>query len=135
MTFLRTIGLLVIGVAVGALLAWLATAWRAVDFERRIETAEQRMDHAAIPPMLITKAQEYETAAAFHRKLAAKYAQAAQQAVSAPGGQQSSAPPYDEMAAHCLAIAENLEKAASQTRGLARGHERLAKTLPAGTRQ
>ena len=132
MRLVRTIGLLVVGLAVGALLVWFATPSPTADLERRIETAAQRLDHAAIPPMLLTKALEYEATAAFHRKLAAKYAAAAQRAVSAPAGQQSPTPAYPEMAAHCLAIAENLEKAASQTRALAQGHERLAKP-PVGT--
>ncbi len=132
MRLVRTIGLLVVGLAVGALLVWFETPSPTADLERRIETATQRFDHAAIAPMLLTKAQEYEATAAFHRKLAAKYAQAAQRAVSAPAGQEGPAPDYPEMAAHCLAIAENLEKAASQTRALAQGHERLSKP-PVGT--
>jgi uncharacterized membrane-anchored protein YhcB (DUF1043 family) len=128
MRLTRTIGLLVVGLTVGALLAWFATRSRPADLERRIEAAEQRWDHAAIQPMLEAKAQEYETAAAFHRRLAARYGQAAQLAVSAPGEQESSASPYSEMAAHCTGIAENLEKAASQTRALAQGHQRLAES-------
>jgi hypothetical protein len=133
MRLIRTISLLVVGLAIGALLAWFVASVRTVGLERRLETAEQRLDHAAIQPMLVTKAQEYEAAAAFHRKLAARYAQAAQRAVSTPGSPQNSPSPYPEMAAHCLAIAENLEKAAGQMRALAHGHERLAESRSGGT--
>lgn len=122
MSLLRTIALLAVGVAAGAILTWFAAPSPVADLERRIETAQQRLDHAAIQPMLLTKAQEYEAAAAFHRRLAAKYTELLRQ--------HGSTSVYGGMSGHCVQIAENLEKAASQTRALAQGHERLSEAHP-----
>ncbi|MBI2963415.1 MAG: hypothetical protein HYY35_06650 [Deltaproteobacteria bacterium] len=120
---MQIVGLLLVGVVLGASLVWLATPSRTADLERRIERADRPTDHLAIAPILLTKAKEHEIAAAFHRGLATRYAQ---RSVPAEAGQQAAGPEYAEMAAHCLRIAEGLEKAASESRALAHGHERLA---------
>ena len=124
MSLMRILLLLVVGIALGAMGVWFAAPSPTADLERRIATAEKPADHEAIAPILLTKAQEYERAAAFHRELAAKYAKLP--AAPSEAGKESPASRYADMATHCLSIAEGLKKAAGATRALATGHEWLA---------
>jgi hypothetical protein len=127
---LGTISLLVTGFVLGAALTWLAARWPTADLEHRIETAEGSQEHAVVAPLLLIKAREYDVAAAFHRRLAEKYARAGQPA----SAQEGAARPYRDMAAHCLNIAAALDGAASETRALAQRHQQLDEAPPTGGR-
>ena len=115
---------------------------RAVAFPRPRATSQARSrprtprDHADIARAFLKKANDNEAAALYHRRVAALY----QHYVEAPPDYQvyQERRRYDasylEMAKHCEALADDLQRAAGEFRELARQHERLAGLPPVDTK-
>jgi hypothetical protein len=127
--------LLVGGLAVGPPLSSCSLAGRSGDLATRIAAARTPRDHATIARAFLKKANDNEAAALYHRRVAALYQH---YVVSPPDyqvyqGRRRYDASYLEMAKHCEALADDLQRAAGEFRELARMHEQLAQLPPADT--